>query len=422
MSTTQRHPEPLLPRLPSLLAYPATKAMLGFMAALAVFRLLAHAPNILGLLFELAFWVMGYKLAVEALVNTAHGRYAPLHGEDLMATDGDGVEQLVLGVLAAVALAAVARWVGPFAALGLLAAIVLFMPAAVMLLSVNHSLVNALNPLAWFELIGRIGLPYFGVVAVFTGLAIAGELAQWAFAAMFGGPGIVPAGFVSLFALVAAYHVLGDLLHRHAEALGLDITPAVARATYANPIEDEAMVLAADLADKGEPAAAAERLAGLFRGRGASDPVHEQYRRYVIAAGDLAALATHDREYISSLVVTGKDKAALAVAADTMARVPGFRLELPDQIARLVALAARQGQSQLAVALAADFEGRFPASPDLPEVVLTAARLQSERLGQDATARERLRALLAGHPGHARAGEARQLLAALDQVLGPAGA
>ena len=422
MKPSQRRPEALLPRLPSLLAYPATPAMLGFMAALGAFRLLAHAPNILGLLFELAFWVMGYKLAVEALVNTAHGRYEPLHGEDLMATDGDGVRQLLLGIIAAVALGVVAALLGPFAALGLLAVIVLFMPAAVMLLSINHSLTNALNPLAWFELISRVGLPYFGVVAVFTALAIASEVAQWLLALGLGGFGLAPAGFVSLFALVAGYHVLGDLMHRHAEALGLDITPAVARATYANPIEDEAMALAADLADKGDPAAAAERLAGLFRGRGASDPVHDQYRRYVVAAGDLAALAAHDREYVSSLVVTGKDKAALAVVADTMARVPGFRLELPDQVAKLVALAARQGQSQLAVALAHEFETRFPASPELPEVVLTAARLQSERLGQDAAARDRLRALVASHPGHARAAEARQLLGALDQVLGPAGA
>ncbi|PRH81831.1 tetratricopeptide repeat protein [Arenimonas caeni] len=422
MSPSPRRPEPLLPRLPSLLAYPATKAMLAFMAALALFRLLAHAPNILGLLFELAFWVMGYKLAVEALVNTAHGRYEALHGEDLMATDGDGVEQIVLGVLATVALLAVARWVGPLPALALLAVIVLFMPAAVMLLSINHSLLNALNPLAWFELIGRIGLPYFGVVAVFTVLAIASEFAAWALQSALGGIGLVPAGFVSLFVLVASYHVLGDLLHRHADALGLDITPAVARATYANPVEDEAMALAADLAARGEPAAAAERLAGLFRGRGASDPVHEQYRRYLVAAGDLAALAAHDREYVSSLLVTGKDKAALAVAADTMARVPDFRLALPEQIARLVALAARQGQSQLAVALARDFESRFPASPELPGVVLVAARLQSERLGQDAAARDRLRALLASHPGHPQAGEARDLLAALDRILGPAGA
>ena len=421
MSQTARRPAPLLPRLVSLLAYPATPAMLGFLAALAMFRLLAHAPNILGLLFELAFWVMGYKLAVEALVNTAHGRYEALHGEDLMATDGDGVEQLVLGVLAAVAMAATSRWLGVFPALGLLAAIVLFMPAAVMLLSINHSLVNALNPLAWFALIGRVGLPYFGVVAVFTVLAIASEALQWLLESTLGWFGIVPAGFVSLFALVAAYHVLGDLLHRHAPALGLDITPAVQRATYANPIEDETMAAAAERAGQGDPAAAAELLAGLFRGRGASDPVHEQYRRYLIAAGDLARLATHDREYVSSLIVTGKDKAALAVVADTMARVPDFRLELPDQIARLVALAARQGQTQLAVALAHDFETRFPGSPELPDVVLTAARLQSERLGQDATARDRLRALVGTHPGHPSAVPARQLLAALEQVLGAVG-
>ena len=170
------------------------------------------------------------------------------------------------------------------------------------------------------------------------------------------------------------------------------------------------------------PAAAAELLAGLFRGRGASDAVHDRYRELLLAEGDLERLALHDREYISSLVVTGKEKRALAVYADTAERIPGFRLELPDQIARLVALAARLGQAQRAVALAQDFETRFPDSPDLPQVVLTAATLLSERLGRDEEACNRLRALLRSHGQHPLAELARTQLSALEQVLAsPAG-
>mgnify|MGYP001764644893 CR=1 FL=1 len=77
------------------------------------------------------------------------------------------------------------------------------------------------------------------------------------------------------------------LLHRHHRELGLDITSAVARTTYANPMEDETMAQAEVRAQQGQPAAAAERLAGLFRGRGASDAVHDRYRELLIAAGDL---------------------------------------------------------------------------------------------------------------------------------------
>lgn len=404
-------------RLPGMLAYPASKGMLAMFAGLALFRLLSNLPNILGLVFELGFWIMGFKMAVEALTNTAHGRYEALHGEDMLATDGDAIEQMVLGVLVGLVVTLVAVYLGLLATAGALLAVFLFMPAAVILLAINHHYLNALNPLAWFELIGRLGGAYFGVVLVFAILGLLSEVLQWGLVAAFGGPGQVPGSFIALYALVASYHVLGDVLYRNHEVLGLDVAPAVARATYGNPIEDETMARAEELAGQGKPAAAAELLAGLFRGRGASDPVHDRYRELLIAEGDLNRLAAHDREYISSLVVTDKEKRALAVYADTAERIPGFRLDLPEQVARLVALAARLGQAQRAVALAQDFESRFPDSLELPQVVVTAATLLSERLGRDEEACARLRALLQTHAQHPLAGPARTQLAALEQVL-----
>lgn len=404
-------------RLPGLLAYPASKGMLAMLAGLALFRLLSNLPSLLGLLFELAFWIMGFKIAVEALTNTAHGRYEPLHGEEMLATDGDAIEQLVLGLLVGLLVTLVAVYFGmlPTAAAFLL--VFMLMPAAVMLLAINHSYLNALNPVAWFELIGRLGVAYFGVVLVFAILGLLSEILQWGLVALLGGPGQVPGSFIALYALVASYHVLGDLLHRHHEVLGLDITPAVTRARYGNPIEDETMAQADALAAEGKPDAAAERLAGLFRGRGASDPVHDRYRELLVHIGDHERLAAHDREYISSLLVTDKDKRALAVYGDTADRVPGFVLDLPEQIARLVALAARLGQAQRAVALSRDFETRFPESPDLPQVALTAATLLSERLGEDEAACVRLRAMLRSHPDHPLSGQARSQLAAIERVL-----
>ncbi len=404
-------------RLPGMLAYPASKGMLAMFAGLALFRLLSNLPSLLGMLFELAFWVMGFKMAVEALNNTAQGRYQALHGEDMLATDGDAIEQLVLGVLVGLVVTLVAVYLGLLPTAGALVLVFLFMPAAVMLLAINHHYLNALNPLAWFALIGRLGGAYFGVVLVFSILSLLSEALQWGLEAALGAPGQLPGSFIALYALVASYHVLGDVLYRNHEALGLDITPAVTRATYGSPIEDETMARADELVAEGKQAAAAELLAGLFRGRGASDPVHERYRDLLIAEGELDRLATHDREYISSLVVTDKEKRALAVYADTAGRVPGFSLDLPDQIARLVALATRLGQAQRAVALAQDFETRFPDSPELPQVLVTAATLLSERLGRDEEACARLRGLLATHPQHPLAGPARTQLAALEQVL-----
>lgn len=410
---SRRHAS-LLAELPARLAYPASRDVMLLFAGLCLLRLLANLPNLLGLLFELAFWVMAFKLAVEALENTAHGRYEALAGNELVATDGDAMEQVALGLVFALPVVLLGAWVGPAAAWTWLAVAVLFMPAAVMLLAINHNFWASLNPLAWLALAGRLGGEYVAAVVVFAALGLASTLVQALFESLLpAGTGLLPASFVALYALVASYHVLGDVLHRHHEALGLDIAPAVPRATYASPIEDEAMAQAEALAAQGQPAAAALRLADLFRGRGASAPVHERYRQLLIAAGDLPRLAEHDREYIASLVETGEEKRALAIAGDVLGRDPGFRLVLPAHVARLVALAARQGQGQLAVALARDFESRFPDAPETPEVVLAAAVLMDERLGQEDAAAGRLEALARRFPEHRLAAEARERVAAI---------
>ena len=414
--------EPLFQRLPALLAYPAAASMLWMFAALCALRLLAHLPGLLGLLFEVVFWVMGFKLAVEALVNTAHGRLEALGHSDLAATDGEAVQQLMLQLMVFLAIAAAVFWLGVVPAAVMAGLAVLLLPAAIVMLAIDKSLAGALNPVSWARLVGRLGATYFGVVAVLAALVALALVARVGFAiALPSDMGSLPSGFVSLYCLVAGYHVLGYLIYENHAALGLDVAPAVPRATLANPLEDEAVAGADALMREGQPAAAADLLAQLFRGRGASDAVHDRYRECVIAAGDTPRLSRHAHEYISSLLATGKDKRALAVATQTLALDPGFQHGLADDVARLVAQAVRTGQPQLAVSLARDFEARFPDSDRCPEVVLAASTLMAERLGQEQAACDRLQRCARRFPGHALAPALREAQASAQRLVDIAG-
>jgi len=425
MTPTSARIEPLLQRLPAILAYPAAASMLWMIGALCVLRLLSHLPNLLGLLFEAVFWVMGFKLAVESLVNTAHGRLEPFGGNDLMATDGQAMQQMLLALVVFTPIIAVAAWLGAVPALVMLGLAVLFLPAAIILLAINRHVPGALNPLAWGELIGRIGATYFVVAAVLAALVIVSLVAQATFSALLPSDmGSFPGGFVSLYALVAGYHLLGYLIHENHAALGLDVTTAIPRATFASPLEDEAVASAEALVADGRHAKAADLLERMFRGRGASDPLHDRYRQCVIAAGDTPRLVQHSRDYISRLLETGKDKRALAVATETLAHDPAFQPALADDVARLVAQAVKTGQAQLAVSLARDFETRFPGSDRCPEVVLAAATLMAERLGQEQAARDRLLACARQHPGHPLQPSLREAQASaqrLVDIIGHAG-
>lgn len=417
MAKTSRPAHSLLPHLGERLAYPLQPSLLWLFGALCLLRLLSHLPNLLGLLFELSFWVMAFKLAVEALNNTAHGRYEAVSGGDLLATDGDGLRQLLLQLALGVAMAATLHWFGPVA-LGVLSLLaVVFMPAAIILLAINGSVGAAINPLAWGALIGRLGAAYFGVVVVLAVLQGVGLALLLLFDTVLpAGMDQLPGSLVVLYLLVAGFHLLGDLVHRHHEMLGLDIAPAVPRATHANPFEDEAMAHAETLAREGRPADAATHLQDLFRGRGASDPVHDRYRELLLTAGDIARLAEHDRGYLPSLLATGKEKRALAVLLEIRRHQPGFLPSQAEDLSRLVLLAARAGRSQDAVTLGEEFLRQFPAALEAPSVVLAIAPLMADRLGREEDAARHLKQVLPRHRDHALAASLHEALAELERT------
>ncbi|HEX4854235.1 hypothetical protein [Arenimonas sp.] len=176
------------------------------------------------------------------------------------------------------------------------------------------------------------------------------------------------------------------------------------------------MAEAEALAEEGDLAGAARRLHDMFRGRGASDALHDRYRQYLKQGNDSAGLLEHGREYISRLLATNQDKRALAVLAEQRTLDPSYRHALPDEVARLVAQAARTGQAQLAVALAEGFETRFPDHPQAPQVVMTAAELMADRLGQEAGAEQRLRLMSYKVRGHALETPLRDLLERVSRL------
>ena len=415
--TSNRSASPsLLERLPAILGYPAQSPTLWLILALAVLRLLHHLPNVLGLLFEVAFWFMAFKLAVEALQNTSQGRYTPVDTGDVAATDGEAWNQIVLQFLFAVPVAVIGVMYGPIAAAVAASVVAVVMPAAIMLVAFDHSVLHGLNPLSWFEIMRRVGAPYFAAVTLFEALLWLSTGAEALFDDLPNGMGVLPASIVAVYSLVAGFHVIGDLLHRHRDVLGLDVAPAIPRATYASPEEDDAMTAAAAIAREGRPAEAADRLQDLFRGRGASDAVHDRYRQYLQAAGDTARLVRHAREHVPALLATGKDRRAVAIVAETLVHEPGFRLDDDDSIVRLVALALKQGQTRQAVAFAEDFEQRFPASRHQPQLALDLAWPMADRLDQGRQAISRLRAALAAHPQHELAPALRELLERIQQL------
>src|SRR5690606_19193904 len=114
---------------------------------------------------SIVLWVGAYKYAFEILRASADGRDdAP----EVVATAETGtvLRFLAMQLVFVFALLAALVLLGPAAFVALLVLLAIAQPGATISLAIDGSLPHALNPATWFSIMGRIGWPYFAVVAL----------------------------------------------------------------------------------------------------------------------------------------------------------------------------------------------------------------------------------------------------------------
>jgi len=366
----------------------------------AVFDYLGRASAIIALLIGAAWWMVAFKLASETLTRAADGRDDDA-GYEVFGADSAAFGQMLLGLVLFVVGTGIRKLAPPGAFVAYCVALAVMLPAAIMLIVREDSVWRVLDPRMWRELLGRIGADYLSICAQLGALAIAVVLLiRVAAHSLPEGPAEALAHGLFLYVLLVAYHGLGALLHRHREALELPEAPKPSRRLLAaTPEEIAATAEAQRLLAEDQPAEAAAVLGRLIRGRGATAPVHTQYRALLARLGDEAGLLRHALDYVAVLLHLGQPREALALYMDSKQRDPGFQLADPQPLSDLIAIAARNQQSKLAVALYEEFAQRFPRDRDLVMNGLAAARLM-DRLDRDEDARRLLADLIRRFPEH----------------------
>ena len=370
-------------------------------AAAAVFDVVGGLNGVLALLLGLSWWMLAFKLASEALAGAASGR-GHEEGFEVFAGDAVAFRQVLLGLFVFIVGSALARFAPPGAWLAYCLFLAVALPAMVVVLVMEDSLLAAFDPRLWFALWRRIGADFFGLALQLAALATAVVLAVRALPAS-GLPSFIVeaiAHTLVLYLLLVAYRALGVLLDAHRDALEIEPDAPTARPPGgATPEERSAVAEAERLLAAQQPRQAAAVLDRLIRGRGATAPVHARYRAILAGLGDEAGLVAHARGYVAVLLHLGQEREALALYLDAKARDPGFELGDPQPVSDLLAIAARNQQSQLAVSLWEEFARRFPNDRDLVMNGLAAARLM-DRLDRDQQARTVLRELIRRFPEH----------------------
>jgi hypothetical protein len=145
---------------------------------------------LLGLLLDGVLWLLGLKVAVEALMRALAGPADSADREEIVA-DGLALRHLLLW--AAVPVAGWVLWHVMGARVAVLVALCFagVLPAVLSLLTLEGSLLRAFDPRAWVEMLRRAGAAYAVGAARVSGILLAGGLLGAALAAWL--PGVAVA-------------------------------------------------------------------------------------------------------------------------------------------------------------------------------------------------------------------------------------
>ncbi len=418
--------QPIVPfwqRLREISLYPTQPGALITLIVLSLARLLGLLPGV-GRIVTVLVLVALYKFAFEVLRATANGHMEPpenaLDMEESVGRQGVMLQGafIVLAFLSfivgGVLLGEDGIWFGIAVSLLLL----LGWPGACMSLAIDQNFWHALNPGTWMQIMSRLGWPYFlafGLMAlIFLSSANAQSLVQGVLPLLIGLPVLY---FISGYALLATFHLMGYLIWQYQDELGY--TPDTPHAPLSNPNADPDQAVLDDVAQMirdGETDMAYETLRAHLRERGGTEALHTQYRKLLRLRADSTELIRHGREWLPMLLAQDREKAAVELCRELVELDPTFVVNDAESNTRLAKRAAALGQTQLALRLINGFHKRHPKSADIPEMYLLAARLLSERMGKDAEAKALLMQIRTAYPDHPLQPQIDALLKLIESV------
>jgi hypothetical protein len=406
---------PFWQRLREITLYPTQTSALITICVLALARLVGLLPGLVGWFLDLLVTVALYRFAFEVLRATANGRMEPPEGmtEVDSSVGWMGIWLQVIFIVVGALLIIFLGWIG----LALCVVMMFGYPGAVMSLAIDQNLGHALNPSTWFQVMTRLGWPYFVAFGLILVIFIsAGNAQAWLSSLLPLLFGLPIFHFISGYALIATFHLMGYLIWQYHEELGYEPEAQVRLERKSEDPDQFILDEVAQMVRDGETDMATDALRAHLRERGGTEQVHTQYRKLLRLKGDVAELLRHGKEYLPMLLAQDKEKAAVELYRELSELEPTFLPTDAEGNVRLAKRAHALGHAQVALRLINGFHKRHPRSADIPAMYLLAARLMSERLGKDAEAKALLMQIRNAYPNHELLPQVDALLALIESI------
>lgn len=288
-------------------------------------------------------------------------------------------------------------------------ALALVAPAAIAILVLDERALPALNPLVLGRFVVGLGRAYPALAVLFGGglwlcsLAIGSE---W---------GAFWVVVIAQSALLATMHGTGRLLHAREDHIGYERpdTPAERRGRRAEDAArralEDALGEAYRLAGAGRPERALETLLAHVRSQGEDPALYATVLERLLDWRHPTVGPAFARHYVDRLHRLGRHGEALRAFLRVFDIEPVARPIGEDTTLHLARQAHEAKRDDVALALLADFEERFPQSRLLPIALLEHARLLFTERGEADAAIEILARLELEHPNVMERDDVRRL-------------
>ena len=382
--------------------YPMQLNSLLFICLLTFIGVLLSG-SFFGFLFTIVLGFIFLKYCFAVIEDTAVGHLKPLPVTQAMVSMEMELPFKFFVMLIAIFFGQ--QWIGSH--LGFMAFIIallistLAMPANIMVLAMEHSLLSALNPLVVFPVIFRIGAPYLFLwlllfllqVSEATTLNVLVNILPYeaAYSVFL---------FTNMFFSVVMAHLLGYVLYQYHEKIGFRIEQEADNFAKDSSLVDIPQELRASevLIHEGKHNEALKILADFLKNNPADKAANNRYLKLLQITGDKKQLFDKAQKYISYLFAQNDPSSALSIFHRIHQFDSSFR---PVQAEERLSIARRLhqgGNARAAVSVLNNLHVDFPTYNKIPEAYLLAAKGLCESLNQDAKAKKVLQFLLQKYP------------------------
>lgn len=360
------------------LLLPASPTVLFLIVGLSLGFLLAEHSGLLGILLALLLLTWLFNYAYVLLEQIANGtREPPVLAIEMLnpVNEYRPLLQLLIVLVVYGALRLLAYYVSPVPAVALEVLAFIALPASIGALGVGDNFLQAVNPLALWQIVQALRMAYFGIVVLVlvAGLALSLLASQSLLPSWL----LIPA---AQFAWLSVFSLIGGCLYEQRQALGHDAidTPERRTARAQQQLDRERARFIDTIygeARGGNLAAAWHTIEGELS---AQNYAFDYYDWLLERLGKLdnPRLASRLAQDYVSRALTRDNARVTRLVQRCLATNPSFRPRSGAQTLRVAELARLAGDRNTAQALLVDFEQHFPGDVALAQAASMAQQLR----------------------------------------------